>query len=54
MHSETVNKNIENLKLPLTLLMSVDAFENKGNSVKKKDEVHKMAEANRAFAHYRW
>ena len=32
----------------------IDAFENKGNSVKKKDEVHKMAEANRAFAHYRW
>ena len=32
----------------------IDAFENKGNSVKKKDEVHKMAEANRVFAHYRW
>ena len=32
----------------------IDAFENKGNSIKKKDEVHKMAEANRAFAHYRW
>ena len=32
----------------------IDAFENKGNSVKKKDEVHKMAEANREFAHYRW
>jgi small subunit ribosomal protein S7 len=32
----------------------IDAFENKGNSVKKKEEVHKMAEANRAFAHYRW
>ncbi|MDC0861540.1 30S ribosomal protein S7 [Alphaproteobacteria bacterium] len=32
----------------------IDAFDNKGNSVKKKEEVHKMAEANRAFAHYRW
>ncbi|MDA9605227.1 MAG: 30S ribosomal protein S7 [Alphaproteobacteria bacterium] len=32
----------------------IDAFENKGNSVKKKEDVHKMAEANRAFAHYRW
>ncbi len=32
----------------------MDAFDNKGNSVKKKEEVHKMAEANRAFAHYRW
>ncbi|MCW5196425.1 30S ribosomal protein S7 [Buchnera aphidicola (Pemphigus obesinymphae)] len=31
-----------------------DAFENKGNAVKKKEEVHRMAEANKAFAHYRW
>ena len=32
----------------------VDAFENKGNSVKKREDTHKMAEANRAFSHYRW
>ncbi len=32
----------------------LDAFENTGNSVKKKDDVHKMAKANQAFAHYRW
>ena len=32
----------------------IDAHENKGNSVKKKEDTHKMAEANRAFAHYRW
>lgn len=31
-----------------------DAAQNRGNAVKKKEEVHKMAEANRAFAHYRW
>lgn len=31
-----------------------DALESKGGSIKKKDETHKMAEANRAFAHYRW
>ena len=31
-----------------------DAFNNKGNAVKKREETHKMAEANRAFAHYRW
>ncbi|QNS01702.1 MAG: 30S ribosomal protein S7 [Buchnera aphidicola (Pentalonia nigronervosa)] len=31
-----------------------DALENKGASVKKKEEVHRMAEANKAFAHYRW
>ena len=32
----------------------VDAFNNKGNSVKKREETHKMAEANRAFSHFRW
>lgn len=32
----------------------VDAAQNRGNSVKKREDVHKMAEANRAFAHYRW
>ena len=31
-----------------------DAHENKGISVKKKEDTHKMAEANKAFAHYRW
>ncbi|QJC33796.1 30S ribosomal protein S7 [Enterobacteriaceae endosymbiont of Donacia provostii] len=31
-----------------------DALENKGNAVKKREEIHKMAEANKAFAHYRW
>ena len=31
-----------------------DAFNNTGTSVKKKEETHKMAEANKAFAHYRW
>jgi len=31
-----------------------DAHDNKGISVKKKEDTHKMAEANRAFAHYRW
>lgn len=32
----------------------IDASNNKGGSVKKKEDVHKMAEANKAFAHYRW
>ncbi len=32
----------------------MDAFSNAGASVKKKEEMHRMAEANRAFAHYRW
>jgi small subunit ribosomal protein S7 len=32
----------------------LDAAQNKGNAVKKKEDTHKMAEANKAFAHYRW
>ena len=32
----------------------VDAFNNTGNAVKKKEDTHRMAEANRAFAHYRF
>ena len=32
----------------------MDAANNRGNSVKKKEDVHRMAEANKAFAHYRW
>jgi small subunit ribosomal protein S7 len=32
----------------------MDAFNSRGASVKKKDDTHKMAEANKAFAHYRW
>lgn len=32
----------------------LDASQNRGNAVKKKEDTHKMAEANRAFAHYRW
>jgi len=32
----------------------LDASQNRGNAVKKREDVHKMAEANKAFAHYRW
>jgi small subunit ribosomal protein S7 len=32
----------------------VDASQNRGTAVKKKDDTHKMADANKAFAHYRW
>ena len=31
-----------------------DAQDNKGSAVKKREDVHRMAEANKAFAHYRW
>ncbi len=32
----------------------IDASNNRGNAVKKREDTHKMAEANKAFAHYRW
>ena len=31
-----------------------DAYEGRGNAIKKRSDVHRMAEANRAFAHYAW
>ena len=32
----------------------IDAANGSGQSVKKREDIHKMAEANKAFAHYRW
>jgi small subunit ribosomal protein S7 len=32
----------------------IEAANNQGNTIKKKQDTHRMAEANRAFAHYRW
>jgi len=32
----------------------IDAMNNRGGAIKKREDTHKMAEANRAFAHYRW
>ena len=32
----------------------MDAYKTQGNAIKKRDDTHKMAQANRAFAHYRW
>lgn len=32
----------------------LDAYQGNGSSVKKRDEIHRMAEANKAFAHYKW
>src|SRR5690606_5499108 len=32
----------------------VDAYNKRGNSIKKREDVHKMADANKAFAHYNW
>lgn len=32
----------------------LDAYENKGSAIKKREDTHRMAEANKAFAHFRW
>ncbi len=32
----------------------IDCYNNQGSTIKKKDDTHRMAEANRAFAHYKW
>ena len=32
----------------------MDAFQNQGNTIKKREDMHKMAQANKAFAHYAW
>lgn len=32
----------------------IDAFNNRGNAIKKREDVHRMAEANKAFSHYNW
>jgi small subunit ribosomal protein S7 len=32
----------------------LDAYNNRGGAIKKKEDTHRMAEANKAFAHYRW
>jgi small subunit ribosomal protein S7 len=40
---------VEGLTLELT-----DCYNNQGATIKKKDDTHRMAEANKAFAHYKW
>lgn len=47
---ERSEKSMEE-KLAAELL---DAANNRGGAIKKKEDIHKMAEANKAFAHYRW
>ena len=51
---ESARKRGEN-SMPRKLAAElVDASENRGGAVKKREETHRMAEANKAFAHYRW
>jgi len=47
------SRNDRTMKERLTKAI-LDAYNNEGGAVRKKEEVHRMAEANRAFAHYGW
>ena len=49
--SRNRNENTMEERLAAELM---DAVGDRGNAVKKKDDTHKMAEANKAFSHYRW
>ena len=51
---ESARKRGEN-RMPRKLAGElIDASENRGGAIKKREETHRMAEANKAFAHYRW
>jgi small subunit ribosomal protein S7 len=47
------SRNEKGMTLRLAAEM-FDAYEGRGTSVKKKEDTHKMAKANQAFAHFRW
>ena len=51
--SSARSRNEKGMKVKLESEL-FDALSSKGGAVKKKDDTHRMAEANRAFAHYRW
>ncbi len=51
LHSRSRKEKTMASRLAAELL---DAYNNKGLSIKKKEDVHRMAEANRAFSHYNW
>ncbi|MBU1692545.1 MAG: 30S ribosomal protein S7 [Verrucomicrobia bacterium] len=49
------SKGRKGVPMNRALAMEVlEAFKNQGNAVKKREDTHKMAQANKAFAHYRW
>ncbi len=51
---EFARKRPENTMYERLAAEMLDASQNRGASVKKREDVHKMADANKAFAHYRW
>ncbi|UVO24926.1 30S ribosomal protein S7 [Mycoplasma capricolum] len=50
-YARLINEKVMTIKLANEI---IDASNNIGGSVKKREDTHKMAEANKAFAHYRW
>jgi small subunit ribosomal protein S7 len=49
------SKGRKGVPMQRALAMEIaDAYKNQGNAIKKRDDTHKMAQANKAFAHYRW
>lgn len=50
------NARLRNEKTMIEKLANefIDAFNNRGGAIRKKEDTHRMAEANKAFAHYRW
>ena len=51
---DACRKRSENTMVDRLSAELLDAFNNRGTAVKKREDTHKMAEANRAFSHYRW
>jgi small subunit ribosomal protein S7 len=51
---DAARKRSENTMVDRVANELLDAANERGNAVKKRDDTHKMAEANKAFAHYRW
>ena len=51
---DSARKRGENTMMERVASELLDAANDRGNAVKKREDTHKMADANRAFAHYRW
>lgn len=51
---ESANQRKENGIVSCLTNEFIEAFNNKGSSVKKKDDIHKQAEANKSFSHFNW
>ncbi|MCB9989885.1 MAG: 30S ribosomal protein S7 [Rhodospirillales bacterium] len=51
---DSARKRGENTMMERVAAELLDAANDRGNAVKKREDTHKMADANRAFAHYRW